>query len=193
MPRVYTPRERGHAGVCAFPSDSRNWTTRLKLSPTLFQKGRSGVVFWGRPEGERTPRIPDLSLHSPSKPRFVGANEDTRVAAPRLPCYDDVTVCNRRSCARRVLIWVAFEVRRIFAPALGNLSRLARWDGIFQSETRISSAFSLFRLNVFSLSTYCHDKIKSDFSNSIMEKNSKYTILIFYITIFLISNIVPRI
>jgi len=114
----YTSRKRGHACVFlrgrgwhdAFLFGSRNWTTRLKLSPTLFQ-GKNWCDVWVGRERERernaggeresaSSRI-SLLLVRPLETPFRRRGRKHEGAAPRLSALRyDATVCNRQSCAR---------------------------------------------------------------------------------------------
>lgn len=81
-------------------------------------------------------------------------DEDTRVPPLVSHVTGDATVCNRRSCATG-LIWDAFEVRRIFAPAHGDLNRLCREMGFFNLRFAFPVRLSLSFVRIYFASYLC--------------------------------------
>lgn len=127
-----------------------DWNCRLSL---FREKGRRAVRerIGGTGEGRGTgrERVPGLLvvLAHPSKASLRRReDEDTRVPPLVSHVTGDATVCNRRSCATG-LIWDAFEVRRIFAPAHGDLNRMRREMGFFN--LRFAFPVSFLRVRIY--------------------------------------------
>lgn len=119
--------------------------------------------------GDRVPGLLDVSFAHPSKSRLVSSERTRRHegAAPRHPCYSATRRCVIVEAARAGLIWDTFEVWRIFASAREFKPTLLREMGFFNLRPiYISSLFSVW-IYMFSFSIAV--KVKSDFSENILE------------------------
>jgi len=145
-------RMRTRTAGCAFPPDSRKLDHQIETVVYPAFAGRADVAFergkGRRGTGEDASRISSSCSLIPQKPRFADDDEDTRVPPLVSHVTGDATMCNRRSCATG-LIWNAFEVRRIFAPAHRDLNRLRREMGFFNLRFAFPSSLSLSFVRVY--------------------------------------------